>query len=99
MNWCNPPYGRGLIAWINRAAEMKRSHNCSTVMLLPARTDTKWFHAAMGSIDSVRFIKGRLTFQGEETGAPFPSQLLIWGPPTNWQNGEEGTHKWHEMLL
>lgn len=39
--WCNPPFGRGITGkWVKKAYESK----ATTVMLIPSRTDTKWFH-------------------------------------------------------
>jgi len=100
QNWCNPPYGRGIVSWVNRASEMKRIHNCGTVMLLPSRTDTRWFHTALEYIDEIRFIKGRLKFQGEDNGAPFPSLLLIWWDPgKSIVPSENGSHHWYTVVL
>ena len=58
--WCNPPYGREIKKWVKKAWES----NALVVMLLPARTDTKWFHNYIYNKDSVKisFIKGRLKF-------------------------------------
>ena len=79
--WCNPPYGRGVGLSVKRALET--SYNRSTVvMLLPARTDTKWFHEYIYNRVNVdiRFLKGRLRFSGNKTGAPFPSMIVIFRP-------------------
>lgn len=48
-------------------------------MLLPARTDTKWFHDHCYGKAEIRFIKGRLKFEGATQPAPFPSMVVIWG--------------------
>ena len=48
-------------------------------MLIPARTDTVWWHTALSVCSCVCFIKGRLRFQGAPSSAPFPSALLYWG--------------------
>jgi len=48
------------------------------VMLLPARTDTKWFHEYIYGKAEIRFIKGRLKFGGCKNPAPFPSMVVIW---------------------
>lgn len=60
--WCNPPYGRKIGEWVKKAAES----TATVVMLLPARTDTKWFHEYIyGATNAdIRFIKGRLKFGG-----------------------------------
>lgn len=75
-NWCNPPYGREIGAWIKKAAESVRG-GALTVCLVPARTDTKWFHEYIYNKAEVRFIKGRLKFGGSKNSAPFPSMIVI----------------------
>jgi len=74
--FCNPPYGRGIGRWLEKASEAELS-----VFLLPARTDTRWFHEFALSANEVRFIRGRLRFGGARSGAPFPSVLLIFKGP------------------
>lgn len=75
--WMNPPYGRQIGAWMKKAYE--ESQNGATVVcLVPARTDTAWWHdyAMRGS---VRFVRGRLKFGGGKNSAPFPSAVVIFG--------------------
>jgi len=74
--WCNPPYGKGIADWVKKAWESHRDNSATVVMLLPARTDTKWFHdyAKRGKVE---FIRGRLKFGNSKTAAPFPSMLVI----------------------
>lgn len=76
--WMNPPYGRGIGAWVQKAYEESQK-GCLVVCLLPARTDTKWFHDYCQK-GEVRFIKGRLKFGGSKNSAPFPSMLVIFRP-------------------
>ena len=71
--YCNPPYGRGVSAWLAKAREAERA-----VYLLPARTDTAWWHDYALRADEIRFIRGRLRFGNAKTGAPFPSVILIY---------------------
>ena len=71
--WCNPPYGRSISAWVKKAADSETT----VVMLLPARTDTKWFHEYIYGKAEVRFIKGRLKFGGSKNSAPFPTMVVI----------------------
>lgn len=73
-NWMNPPYGREIGKWVKKASE-----NPMTVCLLPARTDTKWFHDYIYKKDNVeiRFLKGRLKFGDSKNSAPFPSMVVI----------------------
>ena len=71
-NWMNPPYGREIGKWIKKASE-----NPLTVCLLPARTDTRWFHDYIYNKAEIRFIKGRLKFGNSKNSAPFPSMIVI----------------------
>lgn len=71
--WCNPPYGREIGKWVEKAAKSK----CTVVMLVPARTDTKWFHDFIYGRAEIRFVRGRLQFGGSDNGAPFPSMVVI----------------------
>lgn len=76
--WMNPPYGRAISAWMRKALESAQS-GAKVVCLVPARTDTKWWHdyAMKGEIE---FIKGRLKFGGEKNSAPFPNAIVIFNP-------------------
>ena len=72
--WCNPPYGRSIGMWVKKAYESK----ATVVLLVPARTDTKWFHDYILGKAEVRFVKGRLKFGGCKNSAPFPSMLVVY---------------------
>ena len=72
--WCNPPYGRSIGMWVKKTYESK----ATVVLLVPARTDTKWFHAYVLGKAEVRFVKGRLKFGGCKNSAPFPSMLVVY---------------------
>lgn len=75
--YCNPPYGRGVInPWVAKAAELEAK---VAVLLLPARTDTAWFHDHVRGIASVHFLRGRVRFYGAKSAAPFPSMIAIYG--------------------
>ena len=74
--WCNPPYGRELNKWVKKAYETAQQGE-TIVMLLPARTDTRWFHDYIYGKYEIRFIKGRLKFGGSKDAAPFPSMVVI----------------------
>lgn len=77
--WCNPPYGRDVVKWVQKAYEA--SQNGSTVvMLLFARTDTKWFHDYIYGKAEIRFVRGRIKFGGSKNSAPFPSMVVIFRP-------------------
>ena len=76
--WCNPPYGKTISQWLQKAEDSYKEFNTTIVMLLPSRTDTKWFHSYVYNKTEIRFIKGRLKFEGATQPAPFPSMLVIW---------------------
>jgi phage N-6-adenine-methyltransferase len=77
----NPPYGAVIAQWIDKA--IQESHRCTRiVMLLPARTDTRWFHRLLDIGAEVRFVRGRLKFESEGGGgtaapATFPSIIVV----------------------
>lgn len=77
--WMNPPYGRTISAWMKKAHEASLA-GATVVCLVPARTDTAWWHnyAMKGQI---RFIRGRLKFGNAKHNAPFPSAVVIFTPP------------------
>lgn len=73
--WCNPPYGREIGKWVKKCAEYRGL----SVMLIPARTDTKWFHEYILNNPRVEisFIRGRLHFNNSKNAAPFPSMIVV----------------------
>ena len=77
-NWMNPPYGNQIAKWMKKAYES----NANVVCLVPARTDTGWWHKyVMGKATEVRFIKGRVKFSrngGDPAPAPFPSAIVVY---------------------
>lgn len=75
--FCNPPYGRAISEWVKKAYK-EHLKGTTVVMLLPARTDTKWFHEYIYGKAEIRFVKGRLKFGGCENAAPFPSMVVIY---------------------
>lgn len=74
----NPPYGRQIGKWVEHAFNTHWVNDNTIVVLLPARTDTKWFHKYIYRKAEIRFIKGRLKFGGSKNNAPFPNMLVIW---------------------
>jgi phage N-6-adenine-methyltransferase len=77
--WMNPPYGREISLWVRKAYESSLEAGTVVVCLLPARTDTRWWHDyVIAYAESVRFIRGRLRFSGKGP-APFPSALVMFG--------------------
>lgn len=83
QNWggetvfCNPPYGREISKWVEKCFIESQKPSTKIVMLIPARTDTKYFHDFIYHKAELRFIKGRLKFGGSKNSAPFPSMVVI----------------------
>ena len=84
QNWggesvfCNPPYGIELRSWVKKAWEEAQKPGTKVVLLIPARTDTAWFHDYCLKGD-VKFLRGRLKFGGAKDSAPFPSMVVTFG--------------------
>lgn len=74
--FCNPPYGRELPKWVKKCYE-ESLNGTLVVMLIPARTDTRWFHDYIYNKAEIRFVKGRIKFGEGKQGAPFPSMVVI----------------------
>jgi len=70
--FCNPPYDN-IYPWLDKACEADLA-----VYLLPARTDTRWFHDYALKANEIRFLRGRLKFGGSPHNAPFPSLILVY---------------------
>lgn len=77
--WMNPPYGRGIGDWIRKASHSAKIEGATVVCLIPARTDTAWWHDYCQAAE-VRFVRGRLKFGGHDNAAPFPSAVVIFRP-------------------
>ena len=75
--FCNPPYGRAIKDWVKKAHDEAKGINTKVVMLIPARTDTKYFHEYIYGKAEIRFIKGRLKFGDSKNSAPFPSMIVM----------------------
>jgi phage N-6-adenine-methyltransferase len=95
--YLNPPYGRKIGLWVAKARQ--EGKKVTVGCLLPARTDTAWFHTLISGQAEVRLLRGRLKFGKEGTdkveAAPFPSMVVIYGPKVvpviktwNWKSGE-----------
>lgn len=86
QNWsgetvfCNPPYGRDIRKWVEKAYNEVQGGAKLVVMLIPARTDTSYFHEFIYNKHEIRFIRGRLHFNESKAGAPFPSMVVIMRP-------------------
>ncbi len=85
--FCNPPYGREIGKWVKKAYDEVAVSKYPIVLLLPARTDTTYFHDYIYGKAEIRFIRGRLKFSDENRmqtnfGAPFPSMVVNY----NWRH-------------
>lgn len=75
--FCNPPCGRQISKWVEKCFNESRKDKTIVVMLIPARTDTKYFHQYIYNKAELRFVKGRLKFGDRKANAPFPSMVVI----------------------
>ena len=74
----NPPYGREIKEWVKKSSSESKKKNTTVVMLIPARTDTSYFHDYIyKKAKEIRFIRGRLKFGDSKNPAPFPSMVVI----------------------
>lgn len=82
MSWggytvfCNPPYSQ-IARWVEKAFDEGHKDNTTVVLLIPARTDTRYFHNFIYGRSEIRFIRGRLKFGEAVNSAPFPSMVVI----------------------
>lgn len=93
--FCNPPYGGEIGKWVRKAFEEAHG-GYPIVLLIPARTDTAYFHDYIYGKAEIRFIRGRLRFTDDEGNAadpaPFPSMVVIYnGKNSLPQNNVSGT--------
>lgn len=88
--FCNPPYGRELPKWVKKCYDESKK-GALVVMLIPARTDTRWFWDFIYNKAEIRFIKGRLKFGDGKQSAPFPSMIVIFRNKEN-ETREMETH-------
>ena len=77
--FCNPPYGTQIGRWVEKGYNEARK-DCMVVMLIPARTETRYWHDYVMRAAEIRFIRGRLRFSGASVNAPFPSAVVVFRP-------------------
>lgn len=83
--FCNPPYSQ-IERWVKKAYLETRTKGTICCLLIPSRTDTKYFHDYILHRSEVRFVRGRIKFSGAVYNAPFPSMIVIfYGPETHAQ--------------
>lgn len=76
--FCNPPYGKTIKTWVRKCLEESRKPDTLVVLLIPARTDTAYFHDYIyHQAREIRFVRGRLHFNDSAQSAPFPSMVVI----------------------
>jgi putative DNA N-6-adenine-methyltransferase of bacteriophage len=76
--FCNPPYGRAIYDWVFKCWRESRKPCTTVVMLIPSRTDTRYFHEFIyKKAREIRFIRGRLRFGNGTNPAPFPSMVIV----------------------
>lgn len=79
--FCNPPYGREIGKWVRKAYE-EAQLGTTIVLLIPARTDTTYFHDYIYGKAEIRFVRGRLKFTDDDGNAadpaPFPSMVVVY---------------------
>ena len=76
--FCNPPYGREIYKWVKKCYEESKKPGTTVVLLIPARTDTRYFHEFIyHKAREIRLIKGRLKFGNATASAPFPSMVVV----------------------
>lgn len=80
--WCNPPFGRGVDAWVEKGYRSAQA-GATVVMLLPVRSDTAWWHAYVMRAAEIRFVRKRIAFDGTKSkghNAPFPCAVVVFRP-------------------
>ena len=78
-SFVNPPYSK-IKDWVKYGYEQAVGGGKTVVMLIPSRTDTRWWHDYVMKAKEIRFIKGRLKFGGSKNSAPFPSAIVVFKP-------------------
>lgn len=77
--WMNPPYGREIGKWVEKAYRSAKENGATVVCLLPARVDTRWWHDFCAKGEFL-FVKGRLKFGAAKDSAPFPNAVVVFRP-------------------
>lgn len=81
--WMNPPYGREIGKWMHKALDSARA-GAVVVCLVPARTDTAWWHDTVMQGGQIHFLRGRLKFGKAKNSAPFPSAVVVFDGRMGW---------------
>ena len=75
--FCNPPFGTAIKRWVKKCSDEAKKPDTTVVMLIPARTDTIYFHEYIYHKAEITFVKGRLKFGNAKNSAPFPSMVVV----------------------
>lgn len=86
--WCNPPYSETAL-WVEKAV-IEAKKGSTIVMLVPASTDVEWFHEHVYGKHEVRFVRGRIKFEGQKDRAPFGSMVVVFRPDGESTGAESG---------
>ena len=81
--WLNPPYGarhHRLSDWVRKAYRETLKGDCAVVMLIPARTNTRWWHDYCMRAAEIRFLNGRPKFGDAKHGLPQPLAIVVFRP-------------------
>lgn len=98
--WMNPPYGRKIGKWVDRAAKFGAVAGNLGVCLLPSRTETKWFQTIWNDACLICFVSGRLRFKGADSCAPFPSVIAVFGDLTpSWESYAYALSEWGNVVI
>lgn len=94
--WCNPPYSQAK-DWVKKAYD-EAQKGSTVVMLIFTRTDTRYWHDIVMKADEIRFIRGRVTFKGATSNAPFPSAIVVFRPNSKSTNPKVSTFEYREII-
>lgn len=100
--WVNPPYARGLTGqWVAKCRKEAEAGSGPIFALIPARTDTAWWHDHVADQGHVLFLRGRLAFGSGENSAPFASALVVYGADEALVSGLRATlpDAWHVPVM
>ena len=93
--WCNPPFGRIVPKWVEKE-KVESDNGATSILLLLAKTNTKWFHELCMTVSEIRFVKGRPKFIGAKYGLPFPLMLVIF-KPNETEPCKIGSYDWKSL--
>ena len=90
--WLNPPYGKQISPWLEKAVR-EAELGVTTVALLPAHTDTRWFHDLVLPYADLEFVRGRVQFIGTTSSNPTGSIIAVYRPKRAERAGRLAYHR------